>query len=152
MTEPSKTFTTESLRIAREMLVDAKEMQSRIAVLTHDDETPVKAQVFRPDEIYRNTTNIAPDLIVYFENLRWRSMGSVGHQSCIVSENDTGPDGCNHSQLGMFVLSAPTLTFGGECCRSHFTGYLADVTRPSWMRYSACNARSPFGFGRQAQC
>jgi len=31
-----------------------------------------------------------------------------------MQENDTGPDGCNHAQYGMFVLAAPNCPLTGE--------------------------------------
>jgi len=43
---------------------------------------------------------------VYFGNLDWRSVGSVGHRSVWTRENDTGPDDANHAQQGMFILSS----------------------------------------------
>jgi predicted AlkP superfamily phosphohydrolase/phosphomutase len=48
---------------------------------------------------------VAPDLIVYFGDLEWRSMGSVGNASLFTHENDTGPDGANHDRMGIFGLS-----------------------------------------------
>jgi predicted AlkP superfamily phosphohydrolase/phosphomutase len=42
---------------------------------------------------------------VYFGDLEWRSMGSVGNPSLYTYENDTGPDGANHDRTGVFSLS-----------------------------------------------
>jgi predicted AlkP superfamily phosphohydrolase/phosphomutase len=70
--------------------------------------------VFKPKEIYRNVRNVAPDLIVHFGGLYWRSIGTVGHSRIHVQENDTGPDGCNHAQFGVFVLAAPNCPLSGE--------------------------------------
>jgi predicted AlkP superfamily phosphohydrolase/phosphomutase len=58
--------------------------------------------------------NVAPDLIVHFGSLYWRSIGTVGHSKIHVQENDTGPDGCNHAQYGMFILSAANCPLSGE--------------------------------------
>ena len=49
--------------------------------------------------------NIAPDLIVYFGDLSWRSVGSFGHGGIYTFENDTGPDDANHAENGMFILA-----------------------------------------------
>jgi len=38
----------------------------------------------------------------------------VGHSKIYVQENDTGPDGCNHAQYGMFILGAPNCPLRGE--------------------------------------
>lgn len=70
--------------------------------------------VFKPEEIYQDVRNIAPDLIVHFGGLAWRSIGSVGHESVRVRGNDTGPDDCNHSQFGAFILASPNNPLRGE--------------------------------------
>ena len=41
---------------------------------------------------------VAPDLLVYFDNLGWRSVGSFGHGDVYTFENDTGPDDANHAE------------------------------------------------------
>ncbi len=64
-------------------------------------------RAFRPQEIYGDCRNIPPDLIVYFGDLAWRSVGSVGHPSCYTHENDTGPDDANHAQHGIFTIHTP---------------------------------------------
>lgn len=70
--------------------------------------------VFKPDQIYRDVRNVAPDLIVHFGALAWRAIGGVGYPSVHVQENDTGPDDCNHSQFGAFILAGPNNPLRGE--------------------------------------
>jgi predicted AlkP superfamily phosphohydrolase/phosphomutase len=70
--------------------------------------------VFKPEEIYRNVRNVAPDLIVHFGGLSYRSVGGVGYPELIVVENDTGPDDCNHAQHGSFILAGPRFPAVGE--------------------------------------
>jgi predicted AlkP superfamily phosphohydrolase/phosphomutase len=64
----------------------------------------IGTRVFKPEEIYPVVNGIAPDLIVYFGDLSWRSVGSVGIGSVHTFENDTGPDDANHSQYGIFIM------------------------------------------------
>jgi len=90
------------------------EMKTKLENLQDDKGQPMHSLVFKPGEIYRNVRNIAPDLIVHFGGLYWRSIGSVGHGAVHVQENDTGPDACNHAQFGMFILNAPNLKLHGE--------------------------------------
>jgi predicted AlkP superfamily phosphohydrolase/phosphomutase len=73
---------------------------------------PLGTRVYRPEEIYRQVRGLPPDLIVHFGDLRWRSIGSVGHAAIHSAGNDTGPDDCNHSPFGGFVLSAPGVEQG----------------------------------------
>jgi predicted AlkP superfamily phosphohydrolase/phosphomutase len=90
------------------------EMKQRFESLTDDKGQPLNSLVFKPQEIYKNVRNVAPDLIVHFGRLYWRSIGSVGHGRLHLEENDTGPDACNHAQFGMFILNAPNSPLRGE--------------------------------------
>ncbi|MFQ5712400.1 MAG: alkaline phosphatase family protein [Candidatus Scalinduaceae bacterium] len=65
----------------------------------------INTKVFKPEEIYSECRNIPPDLIVYYGDLSWRSVGSVGHNTIWTNENDTGSDDANHAQHGIFVMS-----------------------------------------------
>jgi predicted AlkP superfamily phosphohydrolase/phosphomutase len=90
------------------------EMKQRFEALTDAKGQPLNSLVFRPEEIYHRVRNVAPDLIVHFAKLYWRSIGSVGHGRLHLEENDTGPDACNHAQFGMFILNAPNSPLKGE--------------------------------------
>jgi predicted AlkP superfamily phosphohydrolase/phosphomutase len=90
------------------------EIKARLEALQDDKGAPMKSLVFKPKEIYRQVRNVAPDLIVHFGGLYWRSIGTVGHGRLHVQENDTGPDACNHAQYGMFILAAPNCPLRGE--------------------------------------
>ncbi|MCU0511463.1 MAG: alkaline phosphatase family protein [Anaerolineae bacterium] len=64
-------------------------------------------QVFTPQAIYRQVNGCAPDLIVYFGDLHWRTVGSLGYGQHFTLENDTGPDDANHAEEGLFLLVEP---------------------------------------------
>ena len=71
-----------------------------------DDKGNVLGNVcLRPKDLYREARGIPPDLFVYFGNLSWRSVGSLGIGSHITYENDTGPDDANHSFFGFFSMT-----------------------------------------------
>ena len=61
-------------------------------------------KVLKPQDVYPEVRGVAPDLIVYFGDLAWRSVGSVGNPSLYTYENDTGPDGANHDRDGVFIM------------------------------------------------
>ena len=65
---------------------------------------PLGTKVLKPQDVYPDVRGAAPDLIVYFGDLAWRSMGSVGNPSLYTYENDTGPDGANHDRTGVFAM------------------------------------------------
>jgi len=94
-------------------------MIARFEALEDDLGRNMGTRVFRPRQAYRHVRNVAPDLIVHFGDLFWRSIGGVGYRDLHVQENDTGPDDCNHAQFGMFVLSAPGLALRGEVPDMH---------------------------------
>ena len=86
---------------------------------TDDLGKPMGTRAYKPQEIYRSVNRIAPDLIVHFGGLYWRSVGGVGYPEIHVQENDTGPDDCNHAQFGSFILAAPNFPLQGELHNVH---------------------------------
>ena len=81
------------------------ELTEKLLALGDEFGSPIGNQVFKPEEIYRQSRNVAPDLIVYFGDLHWRSVGTVGNPSVWTHENDTGPDDANHAQQGIFLMA-----------------------------------------------
>ena len=57
---------------------------------------------------------IPPDLFVYFGDLAWRSIGTLGWGEIHRFENDTGPDDANHAQQGMYIYSHPSVPARGR--------------------------------------
>jgi predicted AlkP superfamily phosphohydrolase/phosphomutase len=88
------------------------ELIARLEALPGPDGRSIGTRVFRPEELWPVRNGIAPDLIVYFGNLAWRSVGSIGHGDIYTFENDTGPDDANHSAHGLFVMSGPRVSGG----------------------------------------
>jgi predicted AlkP superfamily phosphohydrolase/phosphomutase len=66
---------------------------------------PLGTRALKPEEIYREVGGVAPDLLVYFGDLKWRSVGSVGLNRILTYDNDTGPDDANHDYEGIFILN-----------------------------------------------
>jgi predicted AlkP superfamily phosphohydrolase/phosphomutase len=71
-------------------------------------------KIYKPEEIYEELNGDSPDLIVYFDDLYWRSAGTIGYETLYLSENDTGPDDAVHSEYGIFILHDPTKNSGLE--------------------------------------
>jgi len=82
-----------------------EELATELEATTDHQGSPLGTRAFRPEDIYRQVRNIPPDLIVYLGNLAWRSVGSVGHGTVHVFENDTGPDDANHAQNGLYIAT-----------------------------------------------
>jgi predicted AlkP superfamily phosphohydrolase/phosphomutase len=79
------------------------ELSRKLCAIPRPNGEPMKTQVFRPEQIYREVRGIAPDLMVYFDDLYWRAVGTIGYDDIYTYENDTGPDDANHSQHGIFI-------------------------------------------------
>ena len=90
----------------------ASEVIERLEALPAPDGTPIGTRVYRPAELWPERNGVAPDLIAYFGDLAWRSIGSVGHDTYYTFENDTGPDDANHSRDGMFIMAGTDLPAG----------------------------------------
>jgi predicted AlkP superfamily phosphohydrolase/phosphomutase len=70
-------------------------------------------KVYSPEQIYPNGVGDYPDLTVYFDDLSWRSAGTLGYDSCYLPENDKGPDDAVHSHYGVFLYFDPKQDLGG---------------------------------------
>ncbi len=116
------------------------DVRARLEATNGPDGRPLGTLVFKPEEIYRETRNVAPDLIAHFGALAWRSVGGVGYPSLHVRENDTGPDDCNHAQHGAFILAGPGVPPAGELAGAHLLDlaptllHLAGYDVPSSMQ------------------
>lgn len=90
------------------------ELIEKISAIRDPNGKPLATRVLKPEQIYRATKNIAPDLIVIWGDLYWRGVGSLGLGSLYTFENDTGPDDANHAQMGMFIYYDPKRNLGGK--------------------------------------
>ena len=77
-----------------------------------------KTMVYKPEELYPEVNGDAPDLIVYFDDLYWRSAGTLGWPTNYLRENDRGPDDAVHDWHGVLTIYDPEKTlekgFKGE--------------------------------------
>ena len=96
--EPHGTISPQDYESVRDAL------KAQLEAIVDETGHNINTRVFKPEAVYRECRNIPPDLIVYFGNLFWRSVGSVGYNSIYTYENDTGPDDCNHAEMGMFII------------------------------------------------
>ncbi len=81
------------------------ELKAGLEEMKDESGNPLGTRVLFPRELYREVRGAAPDLITYFGNLDWRSVGTMGHRSIHTRENDTGPDDANHDTHGIFIMS-----------------------------------------------
>jgi predicted AlkP superfamily phosphohydrolase/phosphomutase len=88
------------------------ELKQKLEALGDDKGRPIGTVAHLPEELYPVRNGIAPDLLVYFGDLHWRSVGQVGTGTVHVFENDTGPDDANHAHEGLYMLAAEGVPVG----------------------------------------
>jgi predicted AlkP superfamily phosphohydrolase/phosphomutase len=81
------------------------ELAGRLEAMPGPDGESLGTRVFKPQDVYPEVRGVAPDLIVYFGDLEWRSVGRISGGEIFTYENDTGPDGANHDRTGVFVMA-----------------------------------------------
>ncbi len=90
------------------------EIAERLRHITDPDGRPMRVQVFKPEELFKVCNGDAPDLMVYFDDLNYRSAGTIGHGRVFLDENDTGPDDAVHSMDGVFLIYDPKREIGKD--------------------------------------
>jgi len=84
------------------------ELAAKLEAMTGPDGVPLNTKVYKPQDVYPEVRGVAPDLIVYFGDLEWRSVGAINAgtvDGVFTYENDTGPDGANHDRTGVFAMT-----------------------------------------------
>ena len=81
------------------------ELIACIAAIPDENGNPMENRIYKPEQIYQCCRNCPPDLLVYFDGLSRRSIGSVGSGTLHRSGNDTGPDDANHDPEGILIAS-----------------------------------------------
>lgn len=90
------------------------DLKARLEAIEGPDGKHLGPRILRPEEIYRQVRNIAPDLIASFGDLYWRSMGKVGYRTLYLQDDRTELDECSHSRHGTFILAVPGGSLLGE--------------------------------------
>ena len=88
------------------------EIIKKIKSIKDDNGNPMNTIVYRPEDLYEIIKEDAPDLMVYFDDLNWRSAGTVGYDSMYLDENDTGPDDAVHDWFGVYIIYDPKKKIG----------------------------------------
>lgn len=105
--EPAGVVARASYEQTRDQLVEL------LAGVVDHTGRPMGNRAFRPEEVYPEVRGVAPDLIVYLGDLRWRSVGTLGlPEGLYTFENDTGPDDANHAESGVYLLAGDGLPTG----------------------------------------
>jgi predicted AlkP superfamily phosphohydrolase/phosphomutase len=99
------------------------DLARRLEAIPDENGEPIGTRAYKPEELYDSVEGVAPDLIVIFGDLLWRSVGTIGGDEGIHTfENDTGPDDANHAQDGMWIAAG-----AGVGARGAKDAHLLDV-------------------------
>jgi predicted AlkP superfamily phosphohydrolase/phosphomutase len=128
--EPQGTIPAGEYEAARDRL------KRDLEAVAGPDGRPLGNIVLKPQDIYREVTGIAPDLIVYFGALYWRSVGKVGYPDVFTYDNDTGPDDANHAQYGMLITYDPQAPRNG----AHLEGLQLEAIGPTLLDWLGVDA------------
>lgn len=90
------------------------ELAERLKAIRGPNGEEWKTVVIRPQEHYPEHNGDYPDLMVYFDDLYWRSAGTLGYGKLYLQENDTGPDDAVHDYDGIYILYDPEVSGGQE--------------------------------------
>jgi predicted AlkP superfamily phosphohydrolase/phosphomutase len=99
--EPQGTIHPENYEMEREALAE------RLRAIRGPQGEAWATRVIKPNEYFQDLRGDYPDLMVYFDDLYWRSAGTLGWGTMFLSENDTGPDDAVHAQEGVYILFDP---------------------------------------------
>ena len=83
------------------------ELADRLRTIRDPQGRVMDTRVYTPEELYPACRGDPPDLLVYFDDLCWRSAGTIGHPSLYLDENDTGPDDAVHAHEGLYLWHRP---------------------------------------------
>ena len=89
------------------------EIVGKLEAITDEKGKNIGTRCYKPQEVYTGSNiDQAPDLIVYFGDLFWRSTGDIGHDSIHSFETEVGPDDAVHAEHGIFILWDPNEKHG----------------------------------------
>jgi len=91
-----------------------EEIIKKIKSIKDNNGNPMNTIIYKPEELFETTNGDVPDLMVYFDNLNWRSAGTVGYDSMYLDENDTGPDDAVHDWYGVYIFYDPKNKIGKD--------------------------------------
>lgn len=88
------------------------EIITKLKSIRDDKNNLMNTKIYKPKALFPIVRGKPPDLMVYFDDLNWRSAGTVGYESMYLKENDTGPDDAVHDYYGLFIIYDPKRKIG----------------------------------------
>ena len=99
-----------------------RELSELLRSIDLPDGPTLTNRVVWPEHAFRAVRGLAPDLIVLFADLSWRSLGTMGHGRLWLVGNDSGVDEANHAQDGLYLIHGEGVPSG------HRRASILDIT------------------------
>ena len=81
------------------------EIAHKLKQIPDDRGKPIDTKVYMAKDIYKNTSHPeCPDLIIYFDDLRWASNPDLGQDGLYSWKTAVGADSAGHSRQGCFII------------------------------------------------
>jgi predicted AlkP superfamily phosphohydrolase/phosphomutase len=89
------------------------ELQAVLAAVTSMDGRPLATRLVRPETTFVEALGQPPDLLAFFGDLTYRSLGALGSASIYASPDEVdgggGRGGCNHDWDGIVLATGPSI-------------------------------------------
>jgi predicted AlkP superfamily phosphohydrolase/phosphomutase len=90
------------------------EIMKKLLSIKGPDGESWETRVLKPDMVYKECKGDPPDLMVYLDNLNWRSAGTIGHDVIYLKGNDNGLDDAVHDIMGAYIFYDPKENYNGQ--------------------------------------
>lgn len=92
-----------------------EEMIKKLKEIPDDKGNKIETKVYKTEEIYKDVSDPeCPDLIVYFDDLRWASNPDLGQRGLYSWETAIGADSAGHSREGCFIIKGEGIKNKGK--------------------------------------
>lgn len=87
----------------------SRELKAKWSSIRTPSHEQLKFTVLDSVQAYgKSPKGVPPDLTILINDLAYRCLGTLGHSGWLSAENDTGRDGANHAQDGIFICRSPS--------------------------------------------
>jgi predicted AlkP superfamily phosphohydrolase/phosphomutase len=91
------------------------ELARKLKNIPDDKGRKMETRVYVAEEIYKDASSPeCPDLIVYFDDLKWASNPDLGQEGLYSWESAVGADSAGHSRQGCFIISGKGIRNRGK--------------------------------------
>ncbi len=102
------------LYINRQIVSDVqdflKELAEKLKQIPDSNGNQIDTRTYLAEQIYKQTDSESPDMIVYFDNLRWGINPNVGNKGTYSWVTKLGADSAGHAPEGIYVITGKKIS------------------------------------------